>query len=208
MERTKHNGTETLPMKRTQPVVKKRKKTYNGKFQEWMIAESQELVGKLGARNQELADAFEVGVSTIEQWLRERPEFAQAVRRGRVQSGLRVSQALYSKAIGHEYIDTVVVNNVVKEYHENGKIARQYNDPITLEIPKKLPPDAYAAHKYLSIVFRDIWADSQKVDVNHQHSGNVNFTQVTELSMDNLSEDVQKFLFDLNLQQLSDAQNN
>ena len=36
-----------------------------------------------GATNRDLADTFEVGHSTIDNWLQKQPEFAQSVRRGR-----------------------------------------------------------------------------------------------------------------------------
>ncbi|HTG24990.1 MAG TPA: transposase, partial [Reyranella sp.] len=36
-----------------------------------------------GATNRDLADTFEVGHSTIDNWLQKHPEFAQSVKRGR-----------------------------------------------------------------------------------------------------------------------------
>jgi hypothetical protein len=50
-----------------------------------------------GATNRDLADAFEVGHSTIDNWLQKQPEFAQAVKRGRVVADGAVARALHSR---------------------------------------------------------------------------------------------------------------
>ena len=54
-----------------------------------------------GATNQDLADTFEVGHSTIDNWLQKHPEFAQSVKRGRALADGRVAHGLYSRAIGY-----------------------------------------------------------------------------------------------------------
>ena len=62
-----------------------------------------------GATNRDLADTFEVGHSTIDNWLRKHPEFAQAVRRGRALADGKVAHGLYSRAVGYTYETTRVV---------------------------------------------------------------------------------------------------
>jgi hypothetical protein len=62
-----------------------------------------------GATNQDLADSFEVGHSTIDNWLQKHPEFAQSVKRGRDLADGRVAHGLYSRAIGYTYETTRVV---------------------------------------------------------------------------------------------------
>ncbi|HSS82638.1 MAG TPA: transposase, partial [Reyranella sp.] len=62
-----------------------------------------------GATNQDLADTFEVGHSTIDNWLKKHPEFAQSVKRGRALADGRVAHGLYSRAIGYTYETTRVV---------------------------------------------------------------------------------------------------
>ena len=54
-----------------------------------------------GATNQELAECFDVGRSTIDNWLRKHPEFALAVRRGRALADGGVARALHSRAVGY-----------------------------------------------------------------------------------------------------------
>ena len=55
---------------------------------------------------------------------------------------------------------------------------------------------------------REVWADSSKVDINHKYSGEVTTRKIEELSLDELSEPIKNLLFDLNMKQLSDGQNN
>jgi hypothetical protein len=62
-----------------------------------------------GATNQELADGFDVGHSTIDNWLRKHPEFAQAVRSGRSLADGKVAHGLYARAIGYSYESTRVL---------------------------------------------------------------------------------------------------
>ena len=62
-----------------------------------------------GATNQDLADTFEVGHSTVDNWLQKHPEFAQSVKRGRALADGRVAHGLYSRAIGYTYEATRVV---------------------------------------------------------------------------------------------------
>ena len=62
-----------------------------------------------GATNRDLAETFEVGHSTIDNWLHKHPEFAQAVRRGRGLADGKVAHGLYARAIGYSYETTRVV---------------------------------------------------------------------------------------------------
>jgi hypothetical protein len=200
MKRTKFNNKG---LKRT-----KGKAGRTGYFQPWMIEEAKELTGKLGARNIDMAEYFEVTVGTIDYWIKTKPEFARAVKIGRLEASLKVAQALYQKAIGFQYMDEQVIANTVKKYGENGKLISQHVEPLIVQVHKQLPPDAYAAHKYLSIIQREIWAETNSLNINHSHTGSVTVKNVEELSLDELSEDIKGLLFELNMKQLSSAQSN
>jgi hypothetical protein len=56
----------------------------------------------LGATNAELAGFFGVSARTIDSWIAAQPEFAAAVKEGRVQADLRVARCLYERAVGYE----------------------------------------------------------------------------------------------------------
>lgn len=195
----KHKKPIRSRIPKTVPVIvpalpEKKRAGRKGYFQEWMIQDAQELIGKLGARNIDLAEYFEVDPSTIDYWIKNKPEFCRAVKRGRLEAALKVSQALYQRAIGCSHPDVHISN---------------YKGEITVtNIVKHYPPDAYAAHKYLSIIFREVWADVNRLNIDHNYSGDINIHKIEELSMEDLSDEVKNFLFSLNMKQLSDAQNN
>lgn len=54
----------------------------------------------LGATNQQLADLLDVGISTIDAWLRDHEEFSCAIKNGREVADARVATSLYRKALG------------------------------------------------------------------------------------------------------------
>jgi len=54
----------------------------------------------LGATNEQLAAAFEVSIESIQGWLRNKPEFLQAVKDGRENADGQIAGALYQKAMG------------------------------------------------------------------------------------------------------------
>ncbi len=83
-----------------------------GYFEPWMVKDAQELVGKLGARNVDLADYFEVDPSTIDYWIKNKPEFKRAVRKGRIEAALKVSKALYQTAVGFHVPEEKIFMNI------------------------------------------------------------------------------------------------
>ncbi len=101
-----------------------------------------------GATNRDLADAFEVGHSTIDNWLQKQPEFAQAVKRGRVVADGAVARALHSRAIGYSYETTRVVFN--------------QGEPVVLRQTVHKPPDVRAAIFWLRNRQPRQWGDSRQ----------------------------------------------
>lgn len=203
MKRTKKSETGMI---RTKPA--KRGAGRTGVFQHWMIEDAEELTGKLGARNIDLAVYFEVCDATIDYWIKNKPEFARAVKRGRIEAALKASQALFQKAIGYSHPDIKWFMDHVKTYDVNGNLIEEHREPISVPIVKHYPPDTTAAIKYLSIIFRDVWAETARIDHTHTHGGSIDIRKVEELSMDDLSDEVKALLFSVNMKQLSDAQNN
>jgi len=206
---SKSSGNRVRRTRHPVVVPHDNKKEFPGiKYSTWMAAKAQELVGKLGARHVDLAEYFEVSPKTIESWVRNRIDFRDAVKKGRIEAALRVSQALYQRAVGYELTETIVMQNIVKEYHPNGKPKRTYNDPITVEVKKSLAPDVNAANKYLQVMFREVWTDTSHMSVDHNHSGQINVNKIEELDMSKLTPEIREFLFKLNTTQLSEPQQN
>jgi len=136
-----------------------------------------------------MAEYFEVSEGTIEYWVRNKSEFAKAVKRGRLEAALKVAKALFQKAVGYSHPDV--------------QIMQYKGDPIIVPYTKHYPPDAYAAHKYLSIIFREVWAETAKIEHEHTYSGSINIRKIESISLDELTKKQQELLFQLNMKQLS-----
>lgn len=164
-----------------------------GMFKFEYIEEARELVGKLGATREDLGLYFGVHEDTIKNWAHTYPDFNSALRKGRLEACLKASQALFQRAVGCAHLDT-------QFFIYKGEI-------ISKTYMKHYPPDASAAHKYLTIMYREVWADN-KVTVNHLHSGTVNHRKIEDIPLHELTSDQQELLFTLNMKQLSGPQQN
>ncbi len=161
-------------------MLKRRKKPGpKGLFKQSMVERAFELC-LLGLRNNDLATAFGVHPDTIELWLRNHPEFAKAVRAGRVEADAKVAKALYERATGYSCPDTVVLTNRVTEYDENGKPLRSYTEPLIVPVVKHYPPDGYSAQKWLAIRQREYWTEVQKSEHTLHHKGSIDMNHVME----------------------------
>jgi hypothetical protein len=101
-----------------------------------------------GATNQDLADTFEVGHSTIDNWLQKHPEFAQSVKRGRALADGRVAHGLYSRAIGYTY--------------ESTRVVLHQGELITVPHTVHKPPDVRACTFWLRNRRPQQWRDGRK----------------------------------------------
>lgn len=186
MKRTKFN--HKLPEVLQPKVVVS--KTFKGYYEPWMDKVVEKLVGRLGARIVDVADFFGVTDDTIINWQNKYPSFNQAIRMSKVQAAAKVANALYHKAIGMEIPDT-------QFFAYKGEIVSQ-------TYMKYLPPDAFAAHKWLSIVMREIWADNNlKVDINQTITGNITYRKIEEIPVNELTKEQKELIFQLNMKQLS-----
>jgi len=191
MRRTKFNAKVVPTVPVAVSIIPERKRTGpKGLYQDWMWEDAERLTGLMGARLVDLATYFGVDDKTIEYWMKTKPEFNRAVKRGRLHKCLNVANALYQKAVG------VVLPETISFMHQaTGKI-------VTKNVWKQYPPDAYAAKQFLSIMFREVWADN-KIEVDHNFSGSVEHKHKQELPIDDLTKEQKELLFKLNFKQLS-----
>ncbi|MEK6482408.1 hypothetical protein WJR50_33035 [Catalinimonas sp. 4WD22] len=109
----------------------------------------------LGATDNELADFFEVTEPTINNWKKDYPDFAEALRKGKIDSDAEVAARLFKRAIGYE--------------HEDTYISQYQGQIITAKVIKRYPPDTQAAIHWLKNRRPDQWRDQK--DFNHKHEG-------------------------------------
>ena len=120
----------------------------------------------LGATDAQMADFFEVSVSTINLWKTEHPEFSESIRVPKAQADERVEQSLYRRAMGYEH-DEVDIKVVAGEI-------------VTTPIRKFYPPDTTAAIFWLKNRRPAEWRDKQEVE----HSGELKVSKVTRRVVD------------------------
>lgn len=111
----------------------------------------------LGATDYELADFFEVDVSTVYRWKHTHPDFCEALKVGKEALDNRVERSLYQRAVGYSF-------NSEKIFHFQGLVTRA-------ETVEHVPPDPGAAMSWLKNRRGDKWRDKQ----DHEHSGSVEF---------------------------------
>jgi hypothetical protein len=109
----------------------------------------------LGATDIELAEAFDVTDTTINNWKHAHPEFLASIKRGKDEADAKVAQSLYRRALGYE--------------HPAVKIAADAKTGEHVMVPytERYPPDTAAAIFWLKNRQRAKWRDKQDVE----HSG-------------------------------------
>jgi len=112
----------------------------------------------LGATDAQLADFFEVAVSTINLWKVEHPEFSESLKLAKEEADKRVEHSLYQRAMGYEHdeVDIRVVDHAI----------------VKTELRKFYPPDTTAAIFWLKNRRPAEWRDK----IEAEHSGEMSFT--------------------------------
>lgn len=110
-------------------------------------------LAKLGATDQEAADAFQVHVATLQRWKLEHPDFRDALIVGKEEADARVEKSLYSRALGYS--------------HEAVKISINSDGDVT-EAPftERYPPDTTAAIFWLKNRRPDLWRDVKAQEIS------------------------------------------
>lgn len=127
------------------------------------FAEQAAKLCKLGATDAQLADFFEVAVSTINLWKVQHPEFSESIKVPKSEADERVEQSLYRRAVGYEHdeVDLRVIGGEL----------------IQTPIRKHYPPDATAMIFWLKNRKPAEWRDKQDVE----HSGDL-IVKINKLS--------------------------
>lgn len=114
----------------------------------------------LGATDSQLADFFEVAVSTISLWKVEHSEFSEALKMAKGEADSNVEQSLYRRAMGYE-CDEVDIRVIDKKV-------------VQTPIRKVYPPDTTACIFWLKNRKAGEWRDK----VEQELSGTVQIGRV------------------------------
>ena len=121
---------------------------------------------KLGATDEDLADFFNVSVSTINNWKLKEHQFVESIKRGKQIADMNVANSLYNRAIGYE--------------HPEDKIFNANGEPLVVPTVKRYAPDPTAAIFWLKNRQPSKWRDKQDIE----HSGNIDTTVIIEIGED------------------------
>lgn len=120
----------------------------------------------LGMTDEEIAEFFEIGTTTLYRWDEEHPEFREFRVRGREAADGKVAEKLYHRALGYHHDDVHISN---------------FQGAITITpIVKHYPPDTQAASWWLKNRQGKRWKDKTETE----HSGSVNLTTTLDALAD------------------------
>ena len=132
------------------------------KFREKFVDQARVLT-QLGATDNELAEFFKTTVRTINNWKAKFPDFANALRVGKVEADERVTRSLYQRAVGYSVPETHI------SVHQ-GKV-------IKTELMKHFPPDTTACIFWLKNRRPEEWREK----FEHDHGLNLSREKLTQL---------------------------
>lgn len=124
------------------------------------FAEQARKLCEFGATDIELADFFEVNVSTIYRWRNAHPEFCEAVKVGKDACDDRVERSLYQRAVGYTF--------------ESEKVFQFQGAIVRADTREHIPPDAGAALNWLKNRRGETWRDKQ--DIEHHGTVGIGLT--------------------------------
>lgn len=131
------------------------------KYKPEFVAQAEKLC-KLGATDAEMADFFQVTISTLSLWKVKHAEFSDALKLGKEVADRRVEEALYNRALGYSHEETDI--RVIE-----GKI-------MATPMIKHYPPDTTAAIFWLKNRRPDEWRDKRDIE----HSGAIKLEELTD----------------------------
>ena len=112
-----------------------------------------EKFARLGATDKDLASVFEVSLSTIEAWKRDKVEFLNALKRGKMIADANVAAKLYHRAMGYSHKAVKISSSPDGKEH------------IT-EYMERYPPDTTAAIFWLKNRRPDLWRDKVHQEIS------------------------------------------
>ena len=80
-----------------------------------------EQLARLGATDKEMASFFGVTEQTINNWKKNKPEFFESLKKGKILADARVSEALYEKTQDHTFMVAKTIKVKSSGYDDNGR---------------------------------------------------------------------------------------
>ena len=126
-----------------------------------------------GLTRREIAKKLNISYSTLNRWIKQYPDFKQAMRVGRDQSDSKVEESLYKRACGFQTVE------IVEDY----KTDPATGDQVLVgskKIIKDIPPDTTAQIYWLKNRQRDKWKDKWEIQVTGAEEEQSKLTELLE----------------------------
>lgn len=134
--------------------------------------------------NAEIAEFYTLDVNTIDYWIRTKPEFEDALRRGRMEPVMKAASSLHQRANGYNYVET---KREVKRIQD-----KQTGEWVEVEVgrtetTRHVLPHVGACVQILASQYGDRWAQVMRAQTEVNLTGNLtmrdapNIDQLMEL---------------------------
>ena len=113
----------------------------------------------LGFTDKQIADFFDISVSTLKTWKKEHLSFLASLSRGKIIADGQVAASLFKRANGYTYTETTFEALVSDKQTsiEKGKFKKKV-------VVKELTPDVGAATMWIKNRQKDLWRDKYEID--------------------------------------------
>jgi len=128
-------------------------------FKDFMFKEGIKLAFH-GFTLDQMADFWEVGVTTLRRWLRKYPAFRTALKRAKQEADLKVVKGLYKRACGFKFTEKTYERILIKG-NGNGQ-SDQHQLALVKQIKKYYPPDTAAGFIWMKNREPENWKDVQE----------------------------------------------
>jgi len=122
------------------------------KYNPELHIEIAKVAGKGGLTDEEISESIGIARSTLSEWKKKYPEFAEALADGKKYSDEKVVASLFKKSIG--YVD----EDNVELFHFQGRV-------IEHKIAKRIQPDTTSIIFWLKNRRPDEWRDRHDINV-------------------------------------------
>lgn len=147
------------------------------KYEEDFARQVRMLCADGGFTDAKIAQFFDIHRSTIYEWKKTYPEFAQAIKEGKEEALVdEVERSMYKRAIGYKYTEITRELKPVIVVGPDGKTTEAYDIAeqliVTKKVRKESPPETGAGCFVLKNRRPERWKDTK----NLEHSGEVKIT--------------------------------
>lgn len=138
---------------------------------------------RLGLTDEELAENFDIAVSTLNEWKLRYPKFQESIKKGKTATDSLVADSLLKRALGFEYDERTYekLDEVIDGEHADDDIkVEMFKKKV---VTKQVAPDTTAQIFWLKNRQPKLWRDKQEV-VNTNKNFNVTMTkdEIKEIS--------------------------